>query len=69
MESNPGQVESFLYSRHVFILHHTKNYYFKILHFYCMALLQVALVSIRPQKFFRHVGTTGCRKLKITMLW
>jgi hypothetical protein len=47
-------------SRHVDILHYTKNYFSKVLYFpkaitihHCMALLQVALVSIPPHKFVR----------------
>jgi hypothetical protein len=31
--SNPGQIEIFLCSRRVVILHYTKNYYTKVLHF------------------------------------
>jgi hypothetical protein len=61
MRSNPNEVKKFVScSRHVVILHYTKNYETKVVYFpksitlhHCMALLQVALVSNLPHKFVR----------------
>jgi hypothetical protein len=61
MRSKACQVKTFLScSRHVAMLHYTKNYFSKVLYFrkcitihHSMALLQVVLVSIPPHKFVR----------------
>jgi hypothetical protein len=69
--SNPGPVKKILLcSRHVVILHYTKNYYSKVLCFpkiFSHASLYDpvagdAIVDQPHSLFVRHVGTTDCRK-------
>jgi hypothetical protein len=61
MESNPGQIKTVFFHAAVMLLFYiTKNYYNKVLYFpkietiyHCMALLQVALLSVPRHKFVR----------------